>query len=204
MVFWIHSPMSPIQKEGNYSKSRFWKSFWPSGTPSHSPNDEPTWTPWHLDRLDRKILNSGSTVVLLNGVPGKFFKCKRGVRQGDPQSPLLFVLAAELLQILVNEYASATHSPAYDRLSHSSICWWYFVDHEGRCTTTYLPKDLAKLFFAESTCLKVNYNVTNAPNQCIRWKKFKGWPRLLAVWLAPFASLTLVYQWAQPSQIWKI
>jgi hypothetical protein len=36
-----------------------------------------------------KILSSASTTVLLNGVPGKFFKCKRGVRQDDPLSPLL-------------------------------------------------------------------------------------------------------------------
>jgi hypothetical protein len=53
--------------------------------------------------LVKSILYSASTSVLLNGVPGKKISCKRGVRQGDPLSPLLFVNTSELLQSVIND-----------------------------------------------------------------------------------------------------
>jgi hypothetical protein len=40
--------------------------------------------------------------VLLNEVPGKTLRC-RGVRQGDPLSPLFFVITANLLQSVINK-----------------------------------------------------------------------------------------------------
>lgn len=48
-------------------------------------------------------LSSSTSSVLLNGIPTKLFSCLRGVRQGDPLSPLLFVLVADLLQTIVNK-----------------------------------------------------------------------------------------------------
>jgi hypothetical protein len=50
-----------------------------------------------------KLIFSSESAVLLNGVPDKVFHCKRGVRQGDPLSPLLFVLAVDFLQTLLNK-----------------------------------------------------------------------------------------------------
>lgn len=54
----------------------------------------------------RKILTSSTSSVSLNGVLGKSFQCNRGVRQGDPLSPLRFVLTADLLQFIINEVAA--------------------------------------------------------------------------------------------------
>jgi hypothetical protein len=55
------------------------------------------------------ILNSGTSAVLLNGVPTKAFHYKRGVRQGDPLSLLLFILAVDLLQSIINRVTQLCH-----------------------------------------------------------------------------------------------
>jgi len=111
----------------------------------------------------RKILSSASTSVILNGVPGKTIRCKRGVRQGDPLSPLLFVSTAELLQIVINK---AWHDGLISLPLDHSYGQKYPILQYADDTLIIMPADHAQVLnlknilqvFSNSTGLKVNYH----------------------------------------------
>lgn len=98
----------------------------------------------------------------MNEVPGKVFHCLRGVRQGEPLSPLLFVLAADFLQTLLIAACSDgdLDLPMPLRSDQDFPILQYADD-----TLIFLQGDADQLIFlknllnkfGESTGLKVNY-----------------------------------------------
>jgi len=110
----------------------------------------------------KMIFGSGTSAVLLNGVPRKVFHCNYGVRHGDPLPPLLFALAADFLQSILN---AAKHQGLLTLLVDLPFDQDFSILQYADDTLIFMQGDTRQLFFlkailnsfAESTGLKVNY-----------------------------------------------
>ncbi|KAJ0837719.1 putative RNA-directed DNA polymerase [Helianthus annuus] len=63
----------------------------------HQMGFPPKWCSWIMG-----ILESASSSVLVNGAPTYTFKCEKGMRQGDPLSPFLFLVVMEALSCMMH------------------------------------------------------------------------------------------------------
>jgi len=66
------------------------------------------WRKWIME-----CVSTASASVLVNGSPTDEFKFEQGLRQGDPLSPFLFLIAAEGLNVMMNALVEAGHFSGY-------------------------------------------------------------------------------------------
>lgn len=67
-------------------------------------NFHPKWVSWIMDTI-----RVGKVCINVNGERSKYFRMYRGLRQGDPLSPLLFNLVADVLGVMLNKAANRGH-----------------------------------------------------------------------------------------------
>lgn len=81
------------------------------------------WNDWIFS-----IISSGKVNIKMNDCLGAYFNTQRGVRQGDPLSPILFNLAVDALTAMIKkspnsrDYQRDCSSSAGEWSGHSPIC----------------------------------------------------------------------------------
>ena len=92
-------------------------------------------------------ISTASFSVLINGSPVGFFQSSRGLRQGDPLSPYLFVIGMEALSCLINRAVDGNYLSgikiANERGEDLSISHLFYADD----TLIFCEDDLEQLKF---------------------------------------------------------
>ncbi|RVW95180.1 LINE-1 retrotransposable element ORF2 protein [Vitis vinifera] len=93
----------------------------------HKMGFGPRWLGWMWS-----CISTAKFSVLVNGVPAGFFPSSKGLRQGDPLSPYLFVLGMEVLDALIRRAVAGGYlsgcSIKGDRRHNLKISHLFFAD----------------------------------------------------------------------------
>ncbi|WOL01474.1 hypothetical protein Cni_G10190 [Canna indica] len=140
----------------------------------------PRWISWI-----QFLLQSAESSLVINGVEGRLFKHKRGLRQGNPISPLLFNLVTDVLSRLVTKATTVKIvSGALNNILEGGITHILFVDDLLMFTSASEEslKNFALLLKCFDICtgLKMNTLKTKTGKHDIdlRGKCYVGWDSL--------------------------
>jgi hypothetical protein len=80
------------------------------------------------------LLSTSTTQILLNGEPGETIHHHRGLRQGDPLSPMLFILVMDVLNTMINLASNEhlLHPLTVQQVKHRIS---FYADVESRLAT---------------------------------------------------------------------
>jgi hypothetical protein len=84
--------------------------------------------PQHLVSLIMRCVSTVSYIILINGRPSARFRPQRGIRQGDPLSPYLFIICANVFSNLIskaqlnNKIHGVKIAPEAPEISHLFFC----------------------------------------------------------------------------------
>ena len=110
----------------------------------------------------QKILHTGKTAILLNGIPGRWIPCKNGLCQGDPASPYLFLIVADLLQQLIFQNPDPNlHHPIFTHMPPTILQYaddTLIIAAASPAAAVTLKKILQN--FAQATGLTINFSKT--------------------------------------------
>jgi hypothetical protein len=85
--------------------------------------------PPNITNIVMKCVTTVTFSILINGVPSQIFSPQRGLRQGDPLSPYLFILCADVLSNLIT-YAQQNQRIKGIKIAHGApeITHLFFAD----------------------------------------------------------------------------
>lgn len=119
-----------------------------------------------LVHFSQEITGNANSSIIINGKATKTFDISRSVRQGDPLSPLFFILIMQVLGDLIT-----------DRMELGGICGVQFEENIN----------LAHQFFADNVTSVIEVNEENINNFKEQFDKFGQVSRLKCDWHATSA-----------------